>query len=171
MTTDSTASAECDADLRLHAFADGSEAYLTCNLLLADHAGLNHHDPAHGTWWSACDLPEHGHLPAGMPVTVRLGETARMFATRDAGREIRERIEALPQGQPVLLDWTGVEVITAAFGDELYGKLAAGDPAREVRCAGMCDDVRETLRLVRERRGKVDRLAATACADAEGSRP
>lgn len=52
---------ECEAELRLHDFPDGSAAYLICDLLPADHAGLNHHDPLYGVWWMSCTLEEHDH--------------------------------------------------------------------------------------------------------------
>lgn len=87
-----------------------------------------------------------------MTTTIRLGEVARLFATRDAGRRIRERIQALQPGESVMIDWTGVEAITAGFGDELIGKLAASSPDLEVRSTGMCPEVWETLELVRKRR-------------------
>lgn len=56
--------AECDGETRLHDFRDGSMAYLTCDLQRDAHAGLNHHDPVYGIWWTACTLPEHGHSTA-----------------------------------------------------------------------------------------------------------
>ena len=63
--------------------------------------------------------------------TIRLGDTGRVFATRHMGQWFREQIEALPPDESVMLDWTGVEVITTAFGDELAGKLAkAGEPVK-----------------------------------------
>jgi hypothetical protein len=46
---------ECEAELRLHDFSDGSMAYLECDLMLEDHAELNHHDPVYGIWWSPCE--------------------------------------------------------------------------------------------------------------------
>jgi hypothetical protein len=88
-----------------------------------------------------------------MTTTIRLGDTACMFATRHAGRRFREQVEALPPGEGVILDWTGVEAITASFGDELAGKLAVSDSDREIRSAGVCPEVAETLDLVRRRRG------------------
>jgi hypothetical protein len=85
--------------------------------------------------------------------TIRLGDTGRVFATRHMGQWFREQIEALPPDESVMLDWTGVEVITTAFGDELAGKLAVSDQDREIRSAGMCPEVAETLDLVCKRRG------------------
>jgi hypothetical protein len=52
---------KCEAEMRLHDFADGSMAYLTCDLRNEEHAGLNHHDPVYGIWWNACTLDHHGH--------------------------------------------------------------------------------------------------------------
>lgn len=55
--------AECDAEVRVHDFADGSMAYLTCDLEAGEaHRGLNHHDGTYGIWWSRCGLDEHGHV-------------------------------------------------------------------------------------------------------------
>jgi len=87
------AATECAAELRLHDFRDGSMAFLTCDLMLAEHAGLNHHDPVYGTWWGRCTLNEHGHydaeaqhhsmmvsLPPGVttvPITTPLTEPGR----------------------------------------------------------------------------------------------
>jgi STAS-like domain of unknown function (DUF4325) len=84
-----------------------------------------------------------------MTETIRLGEIGRVFATRHMGRWFRERAEALPAGEAVTLDWTGVEVITGSFADELVGKLAG---TREVVSTGACAEVRETLDLALRRR-------------------
>lgn len=88
-----------------------------------------------------------------MTTTIRLGDTARFLATRHLARQFREQAEALPPDESVLLDWTGVNAITVAFGDELAGKLAERDGGREIRSTGMCPEVAETLDLVRRRRG------------------
>ena len=52
---------ECEAERRLHDFAGGSMACLTCDLDTGDHAGLSHHDPVCGIWWASCSLEDHGH--------------------------------------------------------------------------------------------------------------
>jgi hypothetical protein len=56
---------ECEAELRLHDFTDGSMASLTCDLDRREHAGLNHHDGIYGIWWNACTLEDHGHSSEG----------------------------------------------------------------------------------------------------------
>lgn len=52
---------QCRAEYRLPDYPDDDGVYLICDIQKDAHAGLNHHDPASGIWWSACDLPEHGH--------------------------------------------------------------------------------------------------------------
>ena len=81
--------AECEAELRLHDFSDGSMAYLTCDLDLSEHAGLNHHDGIYGIWWSACTLEEHGH--AGAATETR---TERRRAWRAGVRDDAAKIAA-----------------------------------------------------------------------------
>src|SRR5579859_3301360 len=57
------AMARCEAEF--HAARPVGMVFLTCDLDTAGHAGLNHHDPGCGIWWSACTLEDHGH--AGTP--------------------------------------------------------------------------------------------------------
>ena len=83
--------------------------------------------------------------------TIRLGaDGSRFHATRHLAALFREQAIALPPDETIVLDWSGVEAITASFGDEVAGKLAAA--GRDVEHAGMCDQVRETLERVRRRR-------------------
>jgi hypothetical protein len=56
---------ECGAEFRLHDFQDGSMAFLGCDITKEEHAGLIHHDPVYGLWWSRCTLEEHGHVDRG----------------------------------------------------------------------------------------------------------
>ena len=51
--------ARCEAEYR--AARHGTMVFLACDLDKGEHAGLNHHDCIYGIWWSACDLPDHGH--------------------------------------------------------------------------------------------------------------
>lgn len=52
---------ECEAELRLHDFEDGTMAHLGCDVAKEEHAGLIHHDPVYGIWWGQCSLEEHAH--------------------------------------------------------------------------------------------------------------
>jgi hypothetical protein len=74
---------------------------------------------------------------------VRLADYGLFFATRQKARDIiADRIEALPLGEPLVLDWSGVEAVTGAFASELAGWfLRAG---RKIGTEGMNDEVRET---------------------------
>lgn len=82
-------------------------------------------------------------------------------ATRERGREVRERLENLLRsaevGAVVEVDLTGVEAMTVSFADELIGRLmtdrAAGEfEGQAVIIVGKGDDVRETVQAVLERR-------------------
>lgn len=76
-------------------------------------------------------------------VIVCVAESGRFFATRASARKIiAERIEALPLGEPLVLDWTGVEVVTNAFASELAAWLLRAD--RKIGSQGMNEEVRET---------------------------
>jgi len=68
--------------------------------------------------------------------------SGRFFATRDSARRIfTERVASLPPGEPLVLDWTGVEAVTGAFASELATWIDG--TSREVGCQGMNDEVRE----------------------------
>ena len=79
-----------------------------------------------------------------------VGRHGRFLATREHGRAIRERMEALPSRLPVILDFAGVEAMTGAFADELLGKAMGW--SRRWGCTGMSDDVREPAETVYRRR-------------------
>ncbi len=79
-----------------------------------------------------------------MAALIRLAVLGGFFTTRARAAAIRSVIEALPPGQKVTVDWTGVTGCSEAFADELAGKLAAG--RRGVTHTGMGDAVRDTVR-------------------------
>jgi hypothetical protein len=80
------------------------------------------------------------------------------FATRQYGREIRERIEAAAAPDvEVVIDFRSVESATLGFLDELVCNLAASHP---VTVRGMNKDVAECIDLAVRRRelgGRVTR--------------
>jgi hypothetical protein len=76
-------------------------------------------------------------------VIIRLAVYGRFFATRALARRITgERLEALPSGDAVVLDWTGVEAVTGAFASELVSWLLRA--GRKAGNRGMNEEVRET---------------------------
>jgi hypothetical protein len=62
----------------------------------------------------------------GDATTLRLNEESTGFGSRPAGRQLRTKclnlLNAEPE-KPLILDWTGVPVISSSFADELLGKL------------------------------------------------
>jgi hypothetical protein len=108
-----------------------------------------------------------------MTTTVKPGNWGRLLTLRATGRAVRETIAELPEGEQIVLDWTGVEVITGAFGDDLCGVMFA-QAVSEVRAGRMprwfihvnyCPEVAETLCLVAARR--IARIRQDAIAEAE----
>jgi hypothetical protein len=78
-----------------------------------------------------------------MTETVRLADYGLFFATRAKARDIiATRIEALPAGEPLVLDWSGVEAVTGAFASELAAWFLRNN--RKVIAEGMSDEIRET---------------------------
>ncbi len=82
-------------------------------------------------------------------------------ATRERGREVRERLEDLLRsaavGEVIEIDLTAVEAMTVSFADELIGRLMTARQAGEfegqaVVIRGKGEDVRETVQAVLERR-------------------
>lgn len=56
--------------------------------------------------------------------TIHLNKYGSSMGTRELGSSIREEaISLIKQGDDVLFDFSGVSVISSAFGDELFGKL------------------------------------------------
>ena len=63
-----------------------------------------------------------------MPQVFRLRDSEGGFLTRRQGEEVRKRLveldRDLPPGERLVIDLTGVEVMTPSFADECFGKLA-----------------------------------------------
>ena len=64
----------------------------------------------------------------GDAVSLKLREESTGFGSRPAGRQLRTKclnlLNAEP-AKPLLLDWTGVPLVSSSFADELVGKLFA----------------------------------------------
>ena len=64
----------------------------------------------------------------GDAVVLRLRDESTGFGSRPAGRQLRTKcvnlLNAEPK-KPLLLDWTGVPLVSSSFADELVGKLFA----------------------------------------------
>jgi len=91
----------------------------------------------------------------------QIGAWGAFLATRDHGRQVREDVEdqlgKVPPDTPLILDFSGVEGITASFADELLAKLVvSGGPNRQVGRGIVVeeanDEVRETLETALARR-------------------
>jgi hypothetical protein len=96
-----------------------------------------------------------------MTETVRMADYGQFFATRAKARDIiAERFEALPPGEPLVLDWSGVEAVTGAFASELAGRVLR--TGRKIGTEGMNDEVRETWETA------VRRLAAPVTDEPRG---
>ncbi|MFH1440999.1 MAG: STAS-like domain-containing protein [Candidatus Omnitrophota bacterium] len=55
---------------------------------------------------------------------IHLNKYGSSMGTRELGSSIREEVLSLiNQGNNILFDFSGVSVISSAFGDELFGKL------------------------------------------------
>lgn len=55
---------------------------------------------------------------------INLNEFGSSMGTRELGNSIREEVLSLiKQGNNILFSFSGVSVISSAFGDELFGKL------------------------------------------------
>ena len=65
---------------------------------------------------------------SGDAVVLKLHEESTGFGSRPAGRQLRTKcinlLNAEP-GKPLLLDWSGVPLVSSSFADELIGKLFA----------------------------------------------
>lgn len=88
-------------------------------------------------------------LPA--PHVVRAYRGAAFFATRAAAAAICAEIDRLPAGDPVTVDWSGIDAVTGAFADEYVKWMLA--KSRAVSNEGMNDEVLAVLALARQRNG------------------
>lgn len=65
---------------------------------------------------------------AGDAVVLKLRDESMGFGSRPAGRQLRTKCLNLLNAEPtkpLLLDWTGVPLVSSSFADELVGKLFA----------------------------------------------
>ena len=65
---------------------------------------------------------------AGDAVVLKLSDESTGFGSRPAGRQLRTKCMNLLNAEPtkpLLLDWTGVPLVSSSFADELVGKLFA----------------------------------------------
>jgi len=83
------------------------------------------------------------------------------LATRPKGEAVRRDLEGMlsevPEGETLIVDFSGVEDVTFSFADETIAKLLvarfAGDfQDRGITLTGMNDDIRETVSIVLDRR-------------------
>jgi hypothetical protein len=96
-----------------------------------------------------------------VPVTTYSFEPWGPFpSTRAWGLRSRQELEALlpdiPEGEPLVLDFTGIEALTVAFADEVLAKLVSRFPQLKepssLKIVGANPEVRATLRTALERR-------------------
>jgi len=87
--------------------------------------------------------------------SISLGQHASVLASRDTGRTIGAALADALRESSLLLDFTGVEVVTPPFLDEVlravHGSLSRQEPTRVLIVSGLNEDVRETLAIVLER--------------------
>ena len=61
-------------------------------------------------------------------VVLKLRDESTGFGSRPAGRQLRTKCVNLLNAEPtkpLVLDWTGVPLVSSSFADELVGKLFA----------------------------------------------
>lgn len=64
----------------------------------------------------------------GDAMVLKLHDESTGFGSRPAGRQLRTKCENLLNAEPakpLVLDWTGVPLVSSSFADELVGKLFA----------------------------------------------
>lgn len=99
-------------------------------------------------------LPLPPERDATGAVIIRVAGYGQFLATRARARDIiRDRLEALPPGEAVVLDWTRVEAVTGAFASELAAWLLSS--GRKFGSDGMNDEVRETWETAARRLAEV----------------
>ena len=62
----------------------------------------------------------------GDAVILKMRDESTGFGSRAAGRQLRRKCVNLLNAEskkPLLLDWTGVSMVSSGFADELVGKL------------------------------------------------
>ena len=113
---------------------------------------------------------------AGDATMLRLRDECTGFGSRLAGRELRTKCLNLLNAEatkPLVLDWTGVALVSSSFADELVGKLfvALGPLAFSagVRNIGMGTTVRGLVDMaIMQRAAQVANGRAVARDDSSG---
>lgn len=68
----------------------------------------------------------HYETKAGAALSLKLSDESTGFGSRLAGRQLRTKCMNLLRAEPtkpLLLDWTGVLLVSSSYADELVGKL------------------------------------------------
>ena len=68
----------------------------------------------------------HYETNAGDALSLKLSDESTGFGSRLAGRQLRTKCMNLLRAEPtkpLLLDWTGVLLVSSSYADELVGKL------------------------------------------------
>jgi hypothetical protein len=89
---------------------------------------------------------------------LKLGGVGPVLATREKGRDVADQVALALADSGLVISFTGVEVATPSFLDEIVVRLAGllrSNEDRIVVIADMNDDVSESLRLVLDNRGLV----------------
>jgi hypothetical protein len=63
---------------------------------------------------------------SGNEFMIKLASETTGFGSRESGRQIRNKFQNIleaDKSRPLVLDWTGVPVISSSFADEAVGKL------------------------------------------------
>lgn len=74
------------------------------------------------------DVVDLEHVTAGGELLVCVAQEGIGFGTRQAGRALRQKCLNLLNAAPdrrLVVDWTGVKLVTSSFADEAVGKLVA----------------------------------------------
>ena len=80
---------------------------------------------------------------------IKFGKHGRSFGTREDGRRFRELIsEALDDGKFTVFDFSGVEIVSNAFADEVFGKLVKNFGLDELRKNSSFKDAHQEVALV-----------------------
>jgi hypothetical protein len=79
--------------------------------------------------WEPYDLIDSVYTSSdGRMLTLNLSEETAGFGSRAAGQQVRTKCLNLLRGDPrlpLVLDWTGVPLVSSSFADEAIGKLYA----------------------------------------------
>jgi DNA-binding MarR family transcriptional regulator len=85
----------------------------------------------------------------------KVAESGPVLSTRERGREAADQAEAAIQDGGLILSFTGVEIATPSFLDELFTRIVGLLRKNEsliVAITGLAEEVRESLDLVFEKR-------------------